>query len=81
MRGQDRVHLQPVQQGRALLGGQLLIQAGYRGRQGFADRLGTAVALAQCPDPLMLLRQVRQVKIDSEGTGDRLGARQRPACH
>ena len=48
---------------------------GHGSCEGLAHWLGTGVALAQRADPLVLLGQVRQVEIHSEGARDRLGTR------
>ena len=81
MCGQDRVHLKTIEQLAAAVRPDGLAEALHGGSERLAHRLSTAIALAQGADPLVLLRQVGQMEIDSERPGNRFGARQRPARH
>ena len=75
------MHFKPAEQRRALVGTDRVAKRRHRGGQRLPDRLGTGVALPQRADALVLLSQVRQVKVDSEGPRHCLCPGQRPACY
>jgi hypothetical protein len=79
VRGEHRMHLEPGHQLGARAFSHRRTEGGHRGGKGFPHRLGAGISLAQCPDPLVLLGQVGQVKVDREGTRHGRRPGQRPA--
>jgi hypothetical protein len=71
--GEHRGHLQPVEQGGQAVGAGGLGDLLDGGRERLPHRPAGQVALAQGPDPVLLLGQVDQLEVDREGLGQQLG--------